>query len=125
MLHPGPCLYLDSRWYDPMTELDTARLVAEILTIIGLVGSGVLVLMIRISRVLRAVQDVQEAIGDEQRPKAGTIRAHLQHQDTCTDDVKKALALYQTVEEKKSTAVVERLARIEGKLSLAPIEEEK
>ena len=108
-----------------MTELDTARLVAEILTIVGLVGSGVLVLMIRISRVLHAIEKVQQAIGDELLPLAGTIRAQLQHQDSCTDEMKKALASLQEKEEKRAIAFTERLARIEGKLNLAPIEEEK
>ena len=108
-----------------MSELDTARLVVEVLTIVGLVGSGVLVLMIKINRVLRAIDAVQQAIGDELLPLAGTIRAQLQHQDSCTDEMKKALASLQEKEEKRAIAFTERLARIEGKLNLPPAEEGK
>ena len=107
-----------------MNEFEVARLVGEIIGAIGVVGAGVAIVVSKISHVLRAVQTVQDAIGDRDRPAAGTMRAQLKHQDECTDKLREQLDGEIKAASVERLRVAERLARIEGKLNIPALEDE-
>ena len=107
-----------------MTELEVARLVGEIVGAIGVVGAGVAIVVGKISHVLRAVETVQEAIGEKDRPASGTVRAQLKHQDECTDKLREKMDQEIKAASNERLRVAERLARIEGKLNIPAMEED-
>lgn len=105
-----------------MSDLDVARLIAEILGILSVLFGGLVLLVSRIKRVHDAVNDVLTAIGDKDRPAVGTVRAQLKHQDECTDKLREKVDAEIKEASRERAKVGERLARIEGKLNIPEVE---
>ena len=107
-----------------MNELDTVRLIGEVVGILLVLFAFTRYLAGKIWHAITLLEELQSTVGNENNPRRNTILGRLNHQDACTDSVRAELRVMREVEATARLAVSQRLARIEGRLGLASIDEE-
>ena len=111
-----------------MTEYEVIRIVAESITIIGGVGAVFWILLKNLYKSHRLQEEntrETHSLKDEMVKLNGLVREHSVLDDKRFGEIQASLETAALTDAKEHAAGGERLARIEGRMGLPPVEEKK
>ena len=111
-----------------ISEYEVVRIVAEVITIIGGVGTVFVVLLKNLWKSHRLQEEntrETHSLKDQLTKMNGSVAAHSALDDKRFGELAKGIETAALLAASSQIKLIERLARIEGRMGLAPMEKEK